>query len=225
MPPYTQQPASRVVVSGRPLLKLVGYDWDHTVPGRVRLYRHWQTETGYQTEALNITAEQPALPAWFGPWGLLRSGTTLPEREDQHYVPLGDGIVWTGPAALAGVNLTAQEQITLPAEFGAARPVLRDRIVSLRLVGYEADGFYWAWTDLHDGVPALGAIPTLKWVRGSWVRDPHPLTVAPTATPGQEVGGILRLYDAFTNRPVPILDEDILTNYLGIPLGDAVIAD
>jgi hypothetical protein len=103
--------------------------------------------------------------------------------------------------------------------------VLRDRIVSLRLVGYEPDGFHWAWTDLHDGVPALGAIPTLKWVRNSWVRDPHPLTVAPTATPGQQVGGILRLYDAFTNRPVPILDEDILNGFLGIPLGNAAISE
>jgi hypothetical protein len=45
------------------------------------------------------------------------------------------------------------------------------------------------------------------------------MQVAETATAGQTVGGILLLYDAFTSRPLPILDEVITNDYLGIPIG------
>jgi hypothetical protein len=55
----------------------------------------------------------------------------------------------------------------------------------------------------------MGGIPTLKWVAGSTVHDPHQFTVPLTAVPHQRVGVILNLYDAFTNQPVPVLDERI----------------
>ena len=91
----------------------------------------------------------------------------------------------------------------------ASRPVLRDQIVSLRLVGYEEDGLYWNWWDLDDGVPAMGAILTLKWIAGSQVRDPKWPKVSKEAWPGQLVEPLLRVYDAFTGRPLPILEEGI----------------
>jgi hypothetical protein len=112
------------------------------------------------------------------------------------------------------------ERLALPQILHSTRPVQRDLVVSVRLIGYEEDGFHWAWWDLDDGVPAMGAIPTLKWIGGSTVRDPHWLRVDPAAQPGQQVGGIVRLYDAFTERPLPLLDERIGQNYLGIPLGE-----
>jgi hypothetical protein len=42
-------------------------------------------------------------------------------------------------------------------------------MVSVRLIGLEPDGVHWAWWDLQDSVPAMGAIPTLKWIDGSLV--------------------------------------------------------
>ena len=87
--------------------------------------------------------------------------------------------------------------------------MLRDLATSVRLVGYEADGFHWAWAHLDEafGVPAMGGIPTLKWIAGSQVYDPHRLTVAETAVTGQTTGILLTLYDTFTNQPLPLLDE------------------
>lgn len=223
-PPFTQQPAFRTVVSGRPLLRLVGYDWDQTLPGRERLYLHWQTESGYQTEVHDVSGGAHPLPAWYGPWGLLVTQGRLVAPAGQHYVPLGQGLVWTGHTTLNGQPpLQPGQPLTLVQQFAATRPVLRDLVVSVRLVGYEPDSRLWAWSDLHDSIPALGAIPTLKWIGGSQVRDPHFLTVGSNVYDDQPVTGIVRLYDAFTSRPVPILDETITANYLGIPLGVALM--
>jgi hypothetical protein len=96
-------------------------------------------------------------------------------------------------------------------------------VVSVRLVGFEEDGFHWAWWDLNDSVPALGAIPTLKWIGGSTVYDPHVVTVDGAAVPGQTVGGLLVVYDAFTGRPLPILDEGISQQTTWIPIGTTVV--
>ena len=69
----------------------------------------------------------------------------------------------------------------------------------------------------------MGAIPTLKWVSGSFVRSPHRVTVAESALPGQAITGALTLYDAFTNRPLPILDERITAENPWIPLCCATV--
>jgi hypothetical protein len=94
-----------------------------------------------------------------------------------------------------------------------------DLVVSVRLIGLEPDGFHWAWWDLNDSIPALGAIPTLKWIAGSAVRSPHRVTVDTAALPGQTITGALTMYDAFTGRPLPILDERITAQYAWVPLG------
>lgn len=136
----------------------------------------------------------------------------------------------------------------LPQVFLASQPILRDTIVSLRLIGFAEDGFHWAWCDAVDAIPAMGAIPTLKWIGGSEVTLPHtiiypeqhpgyetycssskPAPGAPVlyvdeaAYNGQTVGGTLILYDAFTKRPLPILDERITAQYQWIPLSTTVI--
>jgi hypothetical protein len=102
--------------------------------------------------------------------------------------------------------------------------VLRDQTVSVRLIGF-ADGRQWAWWDLDDAIPAMGAIPTLKWIAGSEVRSPHFLTVDSEATAGQEVGGALTLYDAFTERSLPILDDRLNREYGWVPLGEAWVEE
>jgi hypothetical protein len=90
-------------------------------------------------------------------------------------------------------------------------------------VGYEADGFHWAWWVLTDSVPALGAIPTLKWVIGSAVSDLHLVRVSEDAPAGQEIGALLCIYDVFNGRPVPILDDRIGQEAPWVVVGVGVI--
>jgi hypothetical protein len=213
-PPFTGHRLNLVLVE-RPWRRLVGYDWDNTLPGQTRLYLHWQTAAGFISEVIDNAADY-ILPTHHGPGGLVIHGGKLPFDAGQHYVPLGQGIIWTG-APLPAQTLTPEESLIVRQAFAAGAPVLSDLVVSVRLIGYAADGFHWAWWDLSDSIPAMGAMPTLKWIAGSQVRAPHFVTVSPEATNGQTAGGIVRLYDAFTNRPLPILDERIMTPW--IPLG------
>lgn len=215
--PHTAHPQYGPLVSGQ--RHLVGYDWDNTLGPHTRLYLHWRSADGYVTEALDNPAPDQRLAAVYGPWGVVLQRQAIPESRAQYYVPLGDGIVWRGAPQLSDMRPSAGEEVALTQHFAAARPLLQDLVVSLRLIGYEADGVHWDWWDLQDNVPALGAIPTLKWIEGSRVRDSHFVTVSLDASQGQALGGLVTLYDAFTQRPLPILDERVTEAHLGIPLG------
>ncbi len=222
--PYTRNRTERVI-AGAPSERLIGYDWDHTLPDRSRLYLHWRATSGdYHTEVVDDAAiDQLALPPYRGPWGVAVEAWQFPRgRDGGHYVPLGEGIVWTGET-FNGLSLVPDETVVIDQEFHSARPINRDYIVSVRLIGLEPDGVHWAWWDLSDSVPAMGAIPTLKWVVDSFVRSPHRVTVAETAAPGQALTGALTLYDSFTNRPLAILDERMTAENPWIPLCEAVV--
>lgn len=252
-PPATQNPTYLTVANGRFSRRLIGYDWDNTLPEQSRLYLHWQTNGGYQTEVRdNITADSLTLPLFLGPWGIEINGKryVAKNHSSTHYVPFGQGIVWTGHTLRPHPSLVPEQTISLPQVFVSGQPVTRDLVISVRLVGYEADGFHWAWCDLHDTVPAMGAIPTLKWIAGTRVRSPYRLVyageenppvfeafcqskkpvkglpvlfVAPAATEGQTGEAMLRIYDAFTNRPLPILDQRITEKAPWVSLGQTTI--
>ena len=257
LPFATKNPVYRPIDEGQSTTVLIGYDWDTTLTGQTRLYLHWENEAGTWSSTydnLSSTELAALLPTTQGPWGLPQSGWTIPKpAENAHYVPLGQGVVWTGNS-LTGLpdELFPGHEYPLPVQFINGRPLLRDYVVSTRLVGYEADNFTWAWCDLVDGIPAMGGIPTLKWIQGSQVQSPRTIIFPPrtqpalftnfcqsekpapgatllfvdnSATPGQSIGGILRLYDAFTNRPLPILDERITAVYSWIPLGEITIGE
>ncbi len=253
LPPASQHPIYRPVIDETPSLVLVGYDWDNTLPGQTRLYFHWQTDEGYFS-TISDTKGSESILQLMAPWGLIQSNWSVPRpRSDDHYVPLGQGIVWTGKS-LADVTTAVSpgETVDMPMQFINGRPLLRDYVVSTRLVGLEADNFTWAWCDLVDGIPAMGGIPTLKWIHGSLVQSPRTIVFPPrskpatfsdfcqsdkpapdapilyvdnAATPEQPIRGILRLYDAFTNRPLPILDERITAVYSWIPLGETMVGE
>ncbi|HIP97698.1 MAG TPA: hypothetical protein EYH32_10840 [Anaerolineae bacterium] len=101
-----------------------------------------------------------------------------------------------------------------------ARPLLRDYDVSISLA--DAAG---GWFTQHDSVPALGAVPTLKWLRGSRVTDAHFLPVPADAAPGT-ASLRLTVYDAFTLRPLTPLDERIIRLGMGatVPLGEVAVS-
>ncbi|MCP4356822.1 MAG: DUF2723 domain-containing protein [Chloroflexi bacterium] len=230
-PPVTQHPVYRTAASEN--RTLIGYDWDYTLPDQPRLYLHWQTEDGYVTEAV----DSDQFSVFSGLWSAIGR---------QHYIPLANGLVWTGrPISNLQSPISPNHTYTFPQHFTANRPILRDYVASVRLVGYEEDGFHWAWCDLVDYVPAMGGIPTLKWIGGSQVTSPHlidyaqepseyeaycqsikPAPGAPvlavdgSAVPGQSMGGALIMYDAFTKRPLSILDERITSQFPWIPLGE-----
>jgi hypothetical protein len=218
--PLTRNPVHRALVD-MDAATLIGYDWDHTLDGRDRLYLHWAGDflEGYWTTVVDDAAIAALeLPPYRGPWGVPVRVWRFPRGQDGgHYVPLGQSIVWTG-GTLNGVSAAPGESLTLNQEFRSGQPINRDYVVSVRLIGLEPDGFHWAWWDLQDSVPAMGAIPTLKWVDGSIVRSPHRVTVAPDAPPGQTLTGALTLYDSFTNRPLAILDERLTDEQPWIPL-------
>jgi hypothetical protein len=218
--PYSQNRVYRPAADGS--RRLVGYDWDRTLPGRTRLYLHWQTAEGYVTEVRDDG--NGVLAEMVGPWGITGNyQIPNPKSQNQNYVPLGQGVVWLGDSISNRQLPIPGQSLVLGQRFGSGRPVLRDLVVSVRLVGFEADGFHWAWWDLNDGVPAWGAIPTLKWIGGSRVYDPHVVMVDGAAVEGQTVGGLLVMYDAFTGRPVAILDEGISQETTWIPLGTGII--
>ncbi len=223
--PYTSHPVSRWVEGDAgEAVRLTGYDWDQTLPASPRLYLHRETPDGYITEVRDgAEAARESLPAYRGPWGVMRDNWTiaLPD-EMSHYVPLANGITWTGES-LPPRSFAPGEAIVLDQHLHSDRPQLRDYVVSVRLIGLEPRSELWAWWDLEDSIPGLGAFPTLKWIDGSSVLAPHLVTVAPEAWDGQSLTGALTLYDAFTNRPLPVLDERIRAAFAWIPLGEAQV--
>lgn len=226
-PPTTQNPTYQQ----RQGQTLIGHDWDNSVPHQPRLYLHWRLNNGqYLSEVRDLQAgEFYELPEVAGVWGLTHTAV-FTNPTDTHYVPLGQGMVWWGsrPCLCTLAPLTPGQTITIQQRFTASQPIQRDIGFSVRLLGFGEDNFTWQWRtpDSADSdIPALGGIPTLKWVAGSTITHPRTLQIDPQATPNQTVGGMVRPYDVFTNRPIPILDERIATsNQPWLPLATGVVA-
>ena len=96
------------------------------------------------------------------------------------------------------------EELALEPVFLALQPLTEDDSVS---VGVRWEG--GTYEVKSDGTPALGAIPTLKWLRGWVVGDPHRLAVGTDAPSGQ-ASMTVEVYDAFTLEPLHVLDERLV---------------
>jgi hypothetical protein len=223
-PPYTTHPTYRPLAAVTDQRTLIGYDFDNTLPNQTRLYLHWQTREGYWSQTVDLAADAPfSLPPSHGLFGLSNSHFTIHNPQSTYYIPIGQGLVWSGsnPSLNSFYNLAPQEEITISQTFYAIRPILRDFGVSVRLLGFADDGVTWAWrtpVTADNDIPALGGIPTLKWIAGSTNHHPRTLTIDATAYPGQQIGGMVRPYDVFTNRPLAILDERLTNERPWIPL-------
>jgi hypothetical protein len=215
--------------------QLVGYDWDNTLAGQPRLYLHWQQgnfmRPAYWTEVVDVPTGFYEL-SLAGVWGVRHTAVFLNQNPgDSFYVPLGQGLVWWGSRPWLNTlpPLVPGQELTLRQRFTANQPLQRDLGFSVRLLGFAPDGYTWAWRtpdSADNDIPALGAIPTLKWIAASNVTHPRTLTIDPTATAGQSVGGLVRPYDVFTNRPVPLLDGRLATSpQPWLPLGLGTIAE
>jgi hypothetical protein len=151
-----------------------------------------------------------------GAWGLLqRAPLALPApRPRQHYLPFGGKLALTGFEASSVWQSGETSRVTL--RFLGLRPVVLDYVVSVRVDGTGSV------PGPSDSVPALGAIPTFKWIRGSCVDDVHLMEVLPVAAgPGATGQGqlVVGLYDAFTTEALMPLDERVARLGLaGVPL-------
>ncbi len=140
---------------------------------------------------------------------------TLPDRLiDPAGIDLSGGIVYLNSDAISG-EVKPGDEVKVSLDFTAARPLLRDTVVSVQL-----SGSGWRVTD--DSVPALGAIPTLKWIAGSQVLDPHTLKVPANAAPGPAQLSVI-LYDNFTQEPLALLDADLIKQGQTIPIGSVTV--
>jgi hypothetical protein len=136
-----------------------------------------------------------------GAWGLLRSTPlALPKAQaQQHYLPFGGEMTLTRAQVESPWHVGREARVAL--RFVGQRPIVRDRVISVGVEGQAATNAPSDW------VPALGAIPTFKWIRGTRVNDVHLIEVY--AGQGSEVKVSVGVYDAFTTAALPPLDERI----------------
>lgn len=161
-----------------------------------------------EPDGLGLTLEAPGGEplAWAGPWHLRRSAKLrlrLPEY-DRRYVPMGGGV------AYLGLDVARDDGLSLASRWLALEPLVRDYAVS---VG--------AQTDLgeakNDGTPAMGAIPTLKWLRGWRVDDRRSVPLLAEGAPNVQSYSV-EMYDAFTLAPLQVLDERLVREGQGTRL-------
>ncbi len=222
--PATRHPQAQLPAFFRPAARapdMIGVDYDTGIAGQLRVHTHWRLSTDDATitilsaegQSLAPTqrlppATQRATPEYLTlrfdvpQWKRLRLSLTsatfaldviLPDfTEGERYVPFGNQMVLAGASAWR-----EGDQARVDLHWLSGRAITTDYIVSTRVAGNNL-------FVTHDSVPALGAIPTLKWIRGSWVTDRHTLRIGDYA--GDLTGTVL-VYDGFTQRPLPALDE------------------
>jgi hypothetical protein len=136
---------------------------------------------------------------------------TPPDRLiDPQGINLASGVVYVD-SSVTGGEVKPGDEVKINLNFTAARPLLRDTGVSVQLTGN-------GWRVTDDSVPALGAIPTLKWIAGSPVLDPHTLKIPENAAPGPAHVSVI-LYDAFTQEPLSLLDAELIKQGQAILIG------
>ncbi len=207
-PPLTHHPLTIPFVGGD---TLVGVDYDSGRAGAPRTYLHWVDRT--TGDRLTVVDESGALlregvstgRPWVGPWGVLHyEPVRLPlPLPGERYIPLGGDLILAGTSSQPRGSARPGSTLVIVPEFWARRPGLRDRVVSVNLIGPEG-----SWQAQDDSVPALGAIPTLKWVWGAAVHDPHAFHIPEDAAPGAATARLI-VYDAFTQAPLPLLDPQL----------------
>jgi hypothetical protein len=228
---------------------LVGVDYDRSIPDTLRVYLHWRGPAGGQ-EQVNVggsTAQLPALPrdgshttvlhlpgetagrlaltlsgpdgethSLAGPWGWTLQEAHLPAPSPSaRFVPFSDELALIDVAPASGESFAPGDELLVRLTFLALKPLVSDHSISVRLLDQEGK-----WRYLHDLQPGLGAIPTLKWIRGARVVDPHPIPV-PWDMDGERMGAALVVYERFRGDTLPPMDARMD----GVPLGEWRLQD
>lgn len=142
-----------------------------------------------------------------GPWGWSVGQVRLPiPVPDARFVPLGDEMAVIGATARSAAP---GEAMAVDVKLVALRSLTSDDATSVRLSDGEGH-----WLATHDCQPGLGAVPTLKWIRGSRVTDRHLLPLPEDLTAG-EVQATLVAYERFRMTSLPPMDG----RFDQVPLG------
>jgi hypothetical protein len=223
---------------------LVGVDYDRSMPGSLRLYLHWMgpmqgeeqihvggntiqlpalPEDTYHTAVLDLPGETTGLipltlieadgqtKTAAGPWGWSLRELRLPApSRTARFVPLAGEMALIDVSPAGSKSFSPGDELLLRLTFLALKPLVDDDSISVRLLDENGQ-----WRYLHDLQPALGAIPTLKWIRGSRVTDPHPLLV-PLDIDGDVLRASLVVYERFRGNVLPPMDGRMD----GVPLGE-----
>jgi hypothetical protein len=144
-------------------------------------------------------------PAGPGGWSLRRVPLPVPEP-DARFVLIGQDMALIGASARPAAP---GDVAVVDATLVALNPLTSDDATSIRLM--DTDG---RWLARHDMQPGLGAIPTLKWIRGSQVVDRHLLPV-PEGFRGDTVLAALVVYERFRETTLPPLDGRFSETPLG----------
>jgi hypothetical protein len=163
---------------------------------------------------VELRSTDDAVSERLGPWGWPVGGRfalpTPPPRS--RYVDLGGEMLLAGVKYRWPPKMQAEDTVRVELRLVAKKPILRDYVVSVRLTN-EAGRLL----SQDDTVPALGAIPTLKWIRGSSIADVHFVSV-PAGTRAGPLRLSLIVYDAFTMRPLSVLDDRLAKLGPSVPL-------
>lgn len=212
-PPVTAHPQQRPGASP----ELTGYDVDRSLPDSLRVYAHWRLgPRAVEAPWLGTTVAVPAGAGYATtplelPLDANWPGAPGPEAR---YVPLGTELVLVA-ARLGPASAAPGEAVTAEVTFLAARPIVRDLVVKLDLVGA-------GWHAQLDTVPVGGGLPTLKWITGRSITDRLTVTVPPEAAAGP-AQLVLGWYDAFNQRDLPLLDPRLAQLGPTVPLGAITI--
>jgi len=151
---------------------------------------------------LRVAETGEAVPV-LGPWHLpLRATACLPRPlAGERHIVFGGEITleratWSPSEAWQS---EATGRVTLL--WQSLRALTHDYAVSVNVL--TPDGRAVAQ---YDTTPALGAIPTFKWVRGKTITDLHPLSVPALASAG-EASLRVTVYDAFSLQPLAVSDD------------------
>ena len=156
---------------------------------------------------LSLVDRQGQVRRAAGPWGWSVEKIRLPGAPpDARFVPLGDEMAVVGATAHPSAS---GERMAVDVTLVALRPLTSDDGTSVRLVDGEG-----RWLATDDCQPALGAVPTLKWIRGSRVVDRHVLPLREDST-GGEVRATFVAYERFRMTPLPPMDG----RFSEVPLG------
>ena len=236
--------------AGGPTLE--GVDFDTTLAPDTRLYVHWRlpafggpwTETllkdgqavashqlgaapdgGHVSTAMDVRGDADSLQmmvqnadsqeltieqAWYWPVG--RSTLAIPRPSDgERSVRFGEEM------ALANADVSAvADNVTVNLSWLPLRPILHDYRISVQIQGA-------GWQAQDDSAPALGAIPTTKWIAGARVMDRHHINIPELHTGQAEIHVIV--YDAFNRSRLAVLDDRFDGQRTSLPLGRLILDD
>jgi len=152
------------------------------------------------------------------PWPPPDAAPAPPVLVPEGAIPLGSAMWLAGWRIAPSGPVHPGDTVRVTLDFIAARPLTADYTIKVDLIGPD-----YAWLVASDGIPAGGAIPTLKWIAGSRVTDVHTFVIPADAAPGPAQLA-LAVYDAFTQRTLAILSPELAALGPTLALGTVEVA-